>query len=111
MLAHEWLPVPIGIDGQRWVTRAGCRTVLVVVHTVTSGQRLLDVVEYVESDPRIQVVFTVAPDAFNHPVSWDLHELGALVLPSQQAIRERFDVALCAAFGGLRGLHAPLRQM
>src|SRR2546429_2499481 len=111
MLGHEWLSVPIGIDGQRWVTRAGCRTVLVVVHTVTSGQRLLDVVDYVESDPRVQVIFTVAPDAFNHSVAWYLHELGALVLPWQQAIRERFDLALSAAYGGLRELHAPLLVM
>src|SRR6266545_1688652 len=111
MLADEWLSVPIGIDGQRWVTRAGCRTVLVVVHTITSGQRLLDVVDYVESDPRVQVIFTVAPDAFNHTAAWYLHELGALVLPWQQAIRERFDLALSAAYGGLRDLHAPLLVM
>src|SRR2546421_1466244 len=111
MLGYDWLSIPIGIDAERWVTRAGCRTVLAVAHTVTSAQRLIDVVDYVESDPRVQVVFTVAPDAFNHPVSAYLHRLGALVLPWEQAVRERFDLALAAAHGGLRELHAPLVLM
>jgi len=111
MLGYDWLSIPIGIDAERWVTRAGCRTVLAVAHTVTSTQRLIDVVDYVESDPRVQVVFTVAPDAFNHPVSAYLHRLGALVLPWEQAVRERFDLALAAAHGGLRELHAPLVVM
>jgi hypothetical protein len=111
MLGNEWLPVPIGIDAPRWTTRAGCRTVLIVVHTITSAQRLLDVVDYVESDPRVQLIFTVAPDVFNHTVAWYLHDLGALVVPWQQAIRERFDLALSAAYGGLRELHAPLLLM
>jgi hypothetical protein len=111
MCVHEWLPVPIGIGAERWITRAGCRTVLVVVHTVTSGQRLLDVVDYVESDPRIQTVFTIAPDTFRHGVPRFLHQLDALVLPWEQVVRERFDLALAAAHGGLPALHAPLMLM
>jgi hypothetical protein len=69
------------------------------------------VVDYVESDPQIQVLFTVAPDAFSHSVARYLDELGALVLPWEQAIRERFDLALSAAYGGLWQLHAPLLVM
>nr|WP_187279334.1 hypothetical protein [Streptomyces lavendulae] len=37
------LRVPVGADAERWVTRAGCRRVLLVVHNVTSATRLLDV--------------------------------------------------------------------
>ncbi|MDI5940006.1 hypothetical protein QLR68_18030, partial [Micromonospora sp. DH15] len=88
----EWSASPIGIDASRWVSRSGCRTVLVVAHTITSCQRLLDVIEYVESDPRVQLVFTVAPDVFNPHVRRFLDRLGALVLPWHQAVREQFDL-------------------
>ncbi|GIL29036.1 hypothetical protein NUM_42900 [Actinocatenispora comari] len=81
---------------------------LVVVHTLVSGFRLLDVVDDIESDPRIQVVFTVAPDAFAHGVASMLRELGALVLPWHQAVRERFDLAIAASRGALHELHAPV---
>jgi hypothetical protein len=111
MTSNDWLPLPGDIDAQRWITRAGCRTVLVVVHTVVSCRRLLDVVDCIESDPRVQVVFTVAPDAFNHTVGQHLQALGALVLTWQQARRERFDLALAAACGGLHELHAPVVLM
>ncbi|GLY94961.1 hypothetical protein Acsp02_22160 [Actinoplanes sp. NBRC 103695] len=103
--------MPIGIDADRWVTRAGCRTVLVVAHTVVSCQRLLDVIDLVESDPRVQVVFTIAPDVFNPGVEDYLRGLGALLLPWAQATRERFDLALAAAYDGLAEIHGPLVLM
>lgn len=111
MTSTDWLPAPVGIDSPRWVTRADCRNVLVVVHTLVSCHRLLDVVEYVETDPRIQVVFTIAPDALGYGVSDVLHRLGGVVLPWRQAIRERFDLAVTAAYGGLHEVHAPLLVM
>ncbi|MEV5447060.1 hypothetical protein AB0N23_31645, partial [Streptomyces sp. NPDC052644] len=78
-----------------------------MTHTIASCHRLLDVIEHVESDPRVQLVFTVAPDVFNHQVQRFLGRLGAIVLPWQQAVRERFDLSLAAAYGGLHQLHAP----
>lgn len=108
MSGDEWLRAPIGIDASRWISRPGCRTVLVVTHSLVSCQRLLDVVDYVESDPRIQVVFTVGPDTFNHEVAGYVERLGALVLSWRQATMERFDLALAASYGGLAELHAPL---
>jgi hypothetical protein len=108
MCGDEWLPVPVGIDARQWLTRAGCRNVLVVVHTVTSCHTMLDVVGCVESDPRVQVVFTVAPDAFGNGAGELVRGLGGIVLPWYQARRERFDLALAAAYGGLHELHAPL---
>ncbi|MEV6631106.1 hypothetical protein AB0M54_10160 [Actinoplanes sp. NPDC051470] len=110
-MEQEWMTVPIGIDAGRWVTRDGCRKVLVVVHTVVSGQRLLDVIDLVESDTRVQVVFTVAPDVFNHGVEDYLRGLGALLVPWAQATRERFDLALAAAYDGLAEIHGPLVLM
>ncbi|MFY1690141.1 hypothetical protein [Plantactinospora sp. WMMB782] len=64
-----------------------------------------------EEDPRIQTVFTVPPDAFNRGVAQHLQQIGALLLPWPQAVRERFDLALTASYGGLAELHAPALVM
>jgi hypothetical protein len=85
--------------------------VLVVAHTIVSCQRLLDVVEYVESDPRVQMVFTVAPGAFSNDVHRYLWDLDPAVVPWGQAVRERFDLALAAAHGELHLVHAPTMVM
>jgi hypothetical protein len=111
MIDHEWIHAPIGIDSRRWVSRPGCRTVLVVAHTMATCHRLLDVVDLVECDPRVQVVFTVAPDVFSSGVRHHLRALGAVVLPWSQAIRETFDVVIAASHGGLHQLHGPLMVM
>lgn len=108
MAEPNWLSVPVGIDATRWMTRAVRRCVLVVAHTMVSVQRLADVVEVIESDPRIQVVFTRGPDVFGQDVEEWLRTAGALTIPWRQAIRERFDLALAAAYGGLSALHAPI---
>lgn len=103
-----WLSVPLGIDAPRWVTRADCRTVLVVVHTVATAHRLLDVMGEIEQDRRIQVIFTQAPDVFGTGVSEFLRAIGALCVPWQQAVRERFALVLAAAYGGIHELHGPV---
>lgn len=107
----EWLSVPVGIDRKRWMTREVSHRVLVVAHTVVSLQRLLDVVELVESDPRVQVVFTRGPDVFHHGVDDVLHAVGAVRVSWRQAVQERFDLALFAAYGGLTEVHAPIMVM
>ncbi|GAA0619527.1 hypothetical protein GCM10010174_42400 [Kutzneria viridogrisea] len=93
------------------MTRAGCHKVLAVVHTVTSGQRLLEAVELVEQDPRVQVVFTKAPDVFGNGVEDFLRATEGITLPWQQAVREEFDLAIAASCGALHELHAPLLLM
>jgi hypothetical protein len=104
----EWRQVPVGLDAGRWTTRTGCKTVLVVVHTVTTGQRLLEAVRLVESDLRVQVIFTAAPDVFSNGVSDFLRDLGGVVIPWEQATRNEFDLAVAAAYGSVHELHAPL---
>ncbi|RDI33097.1 hypothetical protein [Lentzea flaviverrucosa] len=108
MTRAEWLQVPVGLDAPQWVTRRDLLNVLVVVHTVTSGQRLLELIEMVERDSRVQVAFTQAPDVFSNGVDDFLRSTGGLVLPWEQVIRERFDLAVTAGYGGLQHLHAPL---
>jgi hypothetical protein len=104
----EWQSLPIGIDAAKWITRSYRRTVLVAVHSLVSGQRLMDLVELIESDERVQVVYTQAPDMFGRGVSGFLRSIGALEIPWAQARRERFDLALAAAYGGIDQLHAPV---
>lgn len=111
MAAPEWLDVPIGINAHRWVTRRGLRTVLAVAHTVTSAERVLEAVALLETDPRLQVVFTQAPDTFSNGVEDLLRSTGGVVLPWEQVVRERFDLALAAAYGSLHELHAPVVAM
>ncbi len=111
MASMDWRYVPVGLDADRWVTRSRCRTVLVVVHTVTSGQRLLDVVRLLGPDLRIQVVFTCAPDVFGEGVSQFLRAAGGIVISWLQATQTVFDLALAASYGSIDELHAPLIVM
>jgi hypothetical protein len=111
MSRFEWRRVPIGLDARRWVTRDDFRTVLVIVHTITSGQRLLDVVHLLESDLRVQVVFTKGPDVFNSGVDQFLADVGGVVVPWQQATQLEFELALAASYGGIHEVHAPLIVM
>jgi hypothetical protein len=108
MSATEWRQVPVGLEADRWITRTGCKKVLVVVHTVITGQRLADIVRLVESDRRIQVVFAAAPDVFSNGVTELLRDLGGVVISWEQATRLTFDLALAAAYGSVHELHAPL---
>lgn len=78
------------------------------VHTFVAGQRLMDVVELIESDPRVQLVYSQAPAVFSGGVGEYLKSLGAMRIPWAQATRERFDLALAAAHAEVDQIHAPL---
>ncbi|TSB20680.1 hypothetical protein [Streptomyces benahoarensis] len=104
----EWRHVPLRLDVERWATRKVRKKILAVVHTVTAGQRLLDAVRLLDGDPRVQVIFTVAPDVFSHGVEAFLEGTRALVLPWAQAVNIPFDLALAASHGSLHELHAPV---
>jgi hypothetical protein len=105
----EWLQVPIGREATRWNTRRQDRTALVVAHSVTSLQRLLDVTTLFETDQRVQTVFTQGPGVFAAAGVGELLEnLGAAVVPWQQATQTSFDVALASGYSGLAELHAPI---
>jgi hypothetical protein len=104
----EWRQVPVGPDAGRWITRAGCKTVLVVVHTVTMGQRLEKLLPLIETDERVQVVFTAAPHAFGNGVARFLRQLDGISIPWEQATETAFDLALAAGYPAVHELHAPL---
>lgn len=107
----DWPQGPYGIDADKGATVPARRTVLAVVHSVVTGARLADVLPVVASDWRVQVVFTPGPSLFTNDVRDFLHGMGAFVVPWQQAVRERFDLAIAADTGQLERLHAPVVLM
>jgi hypothetical protein len=108
MTGKGWRQVPVGPDAGRWITRTGCKTVLVVVHTVTMGQRLAGILPLFESDLRIQLVFTAAPHVFGDGVGRLLRRLDGALVSWEQATKISFDLALAAGYQSVHELHAPL---
>jgi len=96
------------LERERWLTVGGCKKVLVIVQTLTYGQRLIDVFSLLKSDMRIQVIFTVAPHPFGEGVTRFLHCLGSSVLPWEEAVRYDFDLALAAGWENIDMVRAPL---
>ncbi|WP_232376468.1 hypothetical protein [Amycolatopsis aidingensis] len=111
-LRSDWRKVPLDDRYRQWRTIDFQRTVLVVVRTVTTLTRLLDIVSLFESDLRIQVVYTHDPRSaaiFAAGVAEFLGELGAPVIPWEQASRTRFDLAIAASENdALHELDAPI---
>ncbi|MEV4335557.1 hypothetical protein [Streptomyces sp. NPDC049590] len=99
---------PALIEQGHWLTVRDCKRVLVVVHTVTFAQRLEEVFGLLESDLRVQLVFTAAPHAFGSGVTQYLHELGITTVPWEEALRTEFDLALAAGSRGVHELRAPV---
>lgn len=102
---------PFGIDAAKGATVTPKRTALVVVHSVVTGTRLADVLPVLASDWRVQLVYTPAPSLFTMDVAHFLHDIGAMVVPWERAVRERFDLAIAAGTGQLERLHAPVVLM
>ncbi|WP_285471695.1 hypothetical protein, partial [Actinoplanes sp. NBRC 101535] len=92
------ISVPVGPGSQRWVTLAAQRTLLAVARTVTSTGRVLDAVQLLRDDPRVQVVFAVNDTSpFSDGVPEMLRRAGARVVPWRQLPGLRFDAALTAS--------------
>lgn len=107
----SWVRFPVGRDAAAWRSVPTERVVLAVVHTLAGIGHVLDAVELVEGDPRVQVVFTQAPDLFSHGVAEHLDRLGAVVLSWRQATQTRFDLAVAADCAGLPELGGPILML
>ena len=108
----EWTKGPVGPGAASRVTRAGLLTVLVVVPHVVAGTRLLDVLPLLETDHRVQVVFTIPDwDGTWHGTEEFVHGLGGVVLPWRQAVAERFDLVLAASHRGVDQVRGPVLVM
>ncbi|MFJ8079489.1 hypothetical protein ACIQ6Y_02540 [Streptomyces sp. NPDC096205] len=95
-------------EGREWLTLLERKTVLAVVHTLTYGKRLVDVLSLLEADFRVQVVFTAPPHVFGDEVPRFLQGLGGAVVPWEEAVRMSFDLALAAGPRGVEEISAPL---
>ncbi|MFC0533160.1 hypothetical protein [Phytohabitans kaempferiae] len=103
----RWLEFPVGRDAAPWRTVATERTVLAAVHTMASAGHVLDAVELLEQDSRIQVVFTHAPDLFSGGVREHLRAAGAVEIPWEQAVHTAFDLVVAADSAGVHRLRGP----
>lgn len=94
----SWVLGPFDIDAAHRVTRPNCRSVLVMVPTVTAGHRLLDLISLLDSDPRVQVVFSV-PHTVEQAVGPEefIRSQHGFLVPWAQAIQHRFDLVLSAS--------------
>lgn len=112
MSCSEFVPGPFGLDASKGQTCLNQRTVLAVVHTVTAGIRLADIMPLLECDRRVQVIYTRSPGALvAGGVNEFLAGLGGVVIPWQQATQAPFDLAVAASAGQLEQLHAPVLTM
>jgi hypothetical protein len=102
---------PALIQRGQWLTVSDLTTVLFVIHTLTYAKRLRDVFALLESDLRVQAVFTVPPHAFGQGVHSYLRRLGITVIPWEQAVGTEFDLAVAAGSQGIDQLRAPVIRM
>ncbi|SDT54632.1 hypothetical protein [Actinoplanes derwentensis] len=80
------------------MTIAAERTLLAVARTVTSTGRVLDAIQLLRDDPRVQVVFTVNDTSpFHAGVTEMLNRAGARVIPWSEVPRLHYDAALTAS--------------
>ncbi|WP_306367824.1 hypothetical protein [Nocardiopsis sp. CC223A] len=85
------------------------RVVLAVVHSHQSGDRICEFVGELERDPRVQVVWTLAPGALHHAGGAAfMRTLDAAVLPWEDATSFTYDLALAANHGRLDEVRAPV---
>ncbi|MFC6086718.1 hypothetical protein [Sphaerisporangium aureirubrum] len=85
------------------------RTALVVAHHLAGAIRLADVTRLLESDHRVQLVYTVPPSSLYAAGAVDhVREARALFMPWERAIQTHFDLAVAAGLGALERVHAPV---
>ncbi|WP_018655938.1 hypothetical protein [Actinomadura flavalba] len=84
------------------------RVVLVVVHSVAAGERLIAAVRAVEGVAGVQVVFTRPPGPPDDRVAEFLAAADALTTPWDRAARERFDLVVAAGPAGVGPLPGAL---
>ncbi|MEV6328096.1 hypothetical protein [Streptomyces sp. NPDC051909] len=97
--------MPVGRDAARWRTRGTTRTVLFVVHNVTSATRLLDVLPLFDDAPDVQTLATCTGSSpFLAGVDALLDRAGLPVVPWEQAkelaATGGVDLAVSASYGG-----------
>jgi hypothetical protein len=89
-----------------WQTLPAKVTGVVVVHTLVSLLRMLDYATLLESDPRIRLEWTIAPDRFNMGVANLLDRLGVAVVPWAETLIRPYDFAITTSLHQVEFLQA-----
>jgi hypothetical protein len=107
---EQHVDVPVGIRAKRWATIPTERTVLLVVHNITTLSRMLDILPVFDSDWRMQLVASWNDtDPFQHGLHAAIEQLGIIPIPWEQAKNTAFDLAIAASnHGQLTDITAPL---
>jgi hypothetical protein len=93
-----WVKGPVGAGAQVRLTRQACRTVLVMVPTMTAGTRLMELLPLLDGDHRIQMVFTTPYDDETWQGAFEyVSSLDCLTLPWKQARQHQWDMVLTAS--------------
>jgi len=109
MVTEKWINGPIGPGAAARITRLACARVLVVVPHLVAGTRLADVLPLLEADHRLQATFAIPDDDGTwHGTEEFVRELGGIVLPWRQAVRETYDLVLAASYRGVDRVRGPV---
>jgi hypothetical protein len=93
-----WVKGPVGVGAQLRMTRYACRTVLVMIPTMTAGTRLMELLPLLDGDHRVQTVFTTPYDDETWQGTFEyVTSLDCLTLPWKQARQHRWDLVLTAS--------------
>lgn len=104
-----WVNGPLGPEHERRLSRRGFRTVLVMVPHMVAGTRLADLLPLIESDHRVQTVFTVPETTATwHGTEEFLRAQGGLVIPWHQALQHDFDLVLAASHSFVDAVRGPV---
>ncbi|QXV60481.1 hypothetical protein CVV72_28125 [Amycolatopsis sp. TNS106] len=107
-----WPKVPVEPGFRSWLTNAPERQLLVVVRTLTTLNRIQDILTLTSADLRIQTTFTfdeARPGILSAGVSDALRALRVAVTPWEQATKNTFDLILAASENdALHELNGPI---
>jgi hypothetical protein len=93
-----WVKGPVGVGAQLRMTRHACRTVLVMIPTMTAGTRLVELLPLLDGDHRVQAVFTTPYDDETWQGTFEyVSSLDCLTLPWKQARQHKWDLVLTAS--------------
>ena len=106
----SFVKVPVGITADQWTTRRTTAAVLLVVHNLTTLNRLADVAELFDGDPYLQIVATSSlSDPFSRGLEKAIDRWGLVFVPWEQAVQIRFDLIVTASHhGSIADLNGPI---
>jgi hypothetical protein len=111
-MLSTWIKGPLGPGAEQRRTRHNLRPVLVMVPHLVAGTRLMDLVPLLESDHRIQTIFTVPENLVSWYGTGDfVRAQGGLVLPWHQVLNNEFSLVLAASHRDIHEVRGPVMTL